>query len=144
MAGVSALSLARGWLVPATSSNDSIDQNASQTEVLASGRSDSCYALQVCWPHERVRPNLIDPWWRRLDCFAWDLDDPRVIEILEERLAEGRMADRNELVADLADTACHGTGIVEVILSDDRPCPPIDVRSNNLLVDMIHLERARW
>ena len=146
MAGVSALSLSRGWLASATSSNDAIDQNARQTEVLASGREDSCYALQICWPTEGVRPNLTDLWWRRLDSFCLDYDDPQQIELWEERRAECRHADRLEMNCELADAARDGSGIVELILSADGPranvCAP--ERSNNLLIDMIHIQRTRW
>lgn len=146
MAGVSALSLSRGWLVSATSSNDAIDQNASQTEVLASGRDDGCYALQICWPTESARPNMTDWWWRRLDSFCLDYDDPQLIELWEERRAECRHADRLEMNCELADAARDGGGIVELILSADRPRANVCVpeRSNNLLIDVIHMERTRW
>jgi hypothetical protein len=151
MAGVSALSLSRGWLASATSSNDAIDQNASQTEVLASGRDDSCYALQICWPTEGVRPNLTDLWWRRLDSFCLDsfslgYDDSQLIELWEERRAECRHADRLERTCELADAARDGGGIVELILSADGPRANVCVpeRSNNLLIDMIHIQRSRW
>ena len=149
MSGVSALSAARGGIVSAMSapnSGNSGSLDSVRVEVSTNAVIDSVWALRTSWYEGAVRPNLTDWWWRQLDCFAADWDDPRLINLLE-RMRDNCLPDAQPFrCPGVIDRACDESGIVDQILSSEGPWRDaiLEDRSNNLLVDMIHLQRTRW
>jgi hypothetical protein len=149
MSGVSALSAARGSIASALSAPNSGNTgslDSVRVEVGAGSVIDSVWALRTSWYEGEVRPCLTDWWWRRLDSFDVDLNDPRVINQLE-RMRDNCLPDAQPFRCPaVIDRASDDSGIVEEILANERPWQEAYVwhRSNDLLVDMIHLQRSRW
>ena len=87
MSGVSALSAARGSIVSALSAPNSGNSGSLDSVRVEVGGGnaviDSVWALRTSWYEGEVRPNLTDWWWRQLDSFCVDSNDPRIINLLE-------------------------------------------------------------
>jgi len=156
MSGVSALSAVRGGHVAAPNLMDTPIRGAERVDVLGSDvfRSDSLasnavesvWALRTSWYQGYDGPRLDDWWWRRLDSFAADCDDPRIINLIE-RMRDNCLPDEAPFeCGPVGDPPPSEVGIVELILSNERPWQEAQPqhRSNDLLVDIIHLQRSRW
>jgi hypothetical protein len=149
MSGVSALSAARGSIVAAIAapnSGNSGSLDSVRIEVPVNSVIDSVWALRTSWYEGGVHPRLDDWWWRRLDSFNVDSNDPRVINLLE-RMRDNCLPDATPFRCPaVIDRACDDSGIVEEILSNERPWRDaiLERRSNDLLVDVIHMQRSRW
>ena len=151
MAGVGALSGARGSLVAAPFSTDPIGRNLGRAEVVEVEGQNSTWALRAPWYEPILFNGLHDPEWRRLDSFVADRHDPRLWEVIE-RIREqyrpnGPPSEIPEVVdiADVVEPATGDSGIVELILETEhwREFSVLE-RSNDLLVDIIRLQRSRW
>ncbi len=107
---------------------------------------DSVWALRTSWYEGGVHPRLDDWWWRRLDSFDCDSNDPRIINLLE-RMRDNCLPDAMPFRAPaVIDLASDDSGIVEEILANERPWTDtiLERRSNDLMIDMIHMQRSRW
>jgi hypothetical protein len=146
MSGVSALSAARGALVSAPGLTDTPSRGAECVEVIESTAGDSIWALQTSWYDGGIHPQLDDWWWRRLDCFAADCDDPRILALLERLRYDCRLDEQPFECPPVVDPPASESSIVELILTTERPWHEASVwdQSNDLLVDIIHLQRSRW
>lgn len=146
MSGVCALSAARGGVVSAPGSIDPLARNAGRVEVVEHEVRNSVWAVRSSWYEEKVHPRLDDWWWRRLDCFAADWDDPRILALVD-RMRELRHRDEPPFeIPPVVDAATGESGVVELVLNVERPWQEASVwaHSNDLLVDVIHLQRSRW
>jgi hypothetical protein len=152
MSGVSALSAARGSVasaMAAPNSSNSGSLDSLRVEVAVNDAIDSVWALRTSWYAGDDRPNLTDWWWRQLDCFAADWDDPRIINLLE-RMRDHCLPDATPFRAPaVIDRATDDSGVVNEILATEGrllECRDavLERRSDNLLIDMIHIERKRW
>jgi hypothetical protein len=143
MSGVSALSAARGGLVAAPGLTDTPARGAERVDVfessvIASSTIDSIWALRTSWYDGGVH--------LRLDRFAADCDDPRILALLERMRYNCRLGEQPFECPPVVDPPASEIGIVEQILTTERPWQEASVwnRSNDLLVDVIHLQRSRW
>ena len=146
MSGVSALSARRGGLVAAPGLTDPPSRGNDRVETVELSAIDSVWAVRTAWYEGAIHPRLDDWWWRRLDCFSADSDDPRILAELERMRYNCRLDEQPFECPPVADPPPSEAGIVELILAQERPWQEADVwrHSNDLLVDMIHLQRTRW
>ena len=157
MSGVAALSGARGSLVAAPFSTDPIGRNLGRAEVVEFAVENSSWALRSSWYGQVLLNGLHDLEWRRLDPFVADRDDPRLWEIIqrirEQYRPNGPPSGIPDVISiaevvdvpEVVEPATGESGIVELILETEgwREFSVLD-RGNDLLVDIIRLERNRW
>lgn len=146
MSGVSAVSSARGAMVAAPGSADPLGDNAGRVEVVEATAIESVWALRTSWYEGNVHPTLTDWWWRRLDCFVAERDDPRLSVLFDRIRRDCRWREPPFEPPSVVDAATGQSGIVELILEKAEPRLAASVwdRSNDLMVDMIHMQRSRW
>ena len=94
---------------------------AERVEVIECSVIDSVWALRTSWYEGGLHPRLDDWWWRRLDSFAADCDDPRIIALLERMRDNCRLDEQPFECPTVADPPPTEFGIVERILANDRP-----------------------
>ena len=117
-----------------------------ESTVVENSVIDSVWHCGTSWYDGGMHPRLDDWRWRRLDCFAADCDDPRILALVERMRDNCRFDEQPFEYPPVVDPPACETGIVELILSTERSWHEASVseRSNNLLIDMIHLQRSRW
>lgn len=143
MVGGVALSVGRGTLPTSRGPAEAPAFDTARVEVVefvnlfAEAAADSVWAVECGWP---------DVWARRLDCFALELDDPCRQDLLDEARFD---CDHSEYPFVIPEVECAGEldkDIVKLILADRqlRQDETIHDTRNDLMVELINLQRSRW
>lgn len=143
MVGGVALSVGRGTLPTSRGPAESPAFDTARVEfidfvnILEATAGDSIWAVESGWPNA---------WARRLDSFALELDDPRRQDLLDEERFASRHAEYPFPIPDVESAGEVDKDIVKIILADrqQRRDDSILDAHNDLMVELINLQRSRW
>lgn len=142
MVGGVALAVGRGGFPASRGPVDAPAYDTARVEVvevvnILEAAADSIWAVECGWPNV---------WARRLDTFVLELDDPYLQDLLDDERFDCGHAEYPFVIPEAECAGEVDKDIVKVILSDRRLQHDLSILDahNDLMVELINLQRSRW